>query len=269
MAKKQKAINPLPVEQFVRPFLLPPRIIVWFSCGAASAVAAKIAIDHFRGEDVEIIYCDTLKYEHPDNNRFLSDVERWIGREVKVLKSKKYDDIMACFRGEQFIVGPHGAPCTRIMKKQVRIDYASPLDVHVFGMTADEEDRIKDHEADNPQLWSEWILRDAGIIKQDCYRIVQEAGIEIPVMYRLGYKNNNCIGCVKGGMGYWNKIRRDFPERFAEMVDLEKEIGGKICKRTINKVTERIWLSDLPEGIGDYDEEDIECGVMCGATDGA
>ena len=64
---------------------------------------------------------------------------------------------------------------------------------------------------------------------------------------------NNCIGCVKGGMGYWNKIRRDFPERFEEMAALEKEIGRKICKRTINKVTERIWLSDLPEGIGNYD----------------
>ena len=25
-------------------------------------------------------------------------------------------------------------------------------------------------------------------------------GIEIPVMYRLGYNNNNCVGCVKGGI---------------------------------------------------------------------
>lgn len=31
-------------------------------------------------------------------------------------------------------------------------------------------------------------------------------------MYDLGYANNNCIGCVKGGIGYWNKIRIDFPE---------------------------------------------------------
>jgi len=264
----QKAVIPAPVEQSVRPFLVPPRIIVWFSCGAASAVAAKVAIEHFKGENVEVIYCDTLKYEHPDNSRFLSDVSRWIGREIKILKSKKYDDIMDCFRKKRFIVGPHGAPCTELMKKQVRLDYASPIDIHVFGMTADEEGRIKNSETNNPQLWCEWILRDAGIVKQDCYRIVQEAGIEIPAMYRLGYRNNNCIGCVKGGTGYWNKIRRDFPERFEEMAALEKEIGGKICAVTKNKVKERIWLHDLPYGIGRYDEEDIECGVLCGATKG-
>ncbi len=46
-------------------------------------------------------------------------------------------------------------------------------------------------------------------------------------MYDLGYPNNNCIGCVKGGMGYWNKIRKDFPEVFqkravARSVDLEE-----------------------------------------------
>lgn len=265
MSENQTSVNTRLVEQFVRPFLLPPRIIVWFSCGAASAVAAKVALDRFKGEDIEVIYCDTLKYEHPDNTRFLADVEKWIQRPIKIMKNNNYTDIMDCFRKLRFIVGPHGAPCTRLMKKQVRLDYASPLDVHVFGMTAEEHGRIDQMGRDNPQMWNEWVLRDARITKQDCYRIVQEAGIKLPEMYRLGYKNNNCIGCVKGGTGYWNKIRQDFPERFDEMAALEKEIGGKICKIK----GERIWLSDLPYGIGRYEEEDIECGVLCTMNDGA
>ncbi|MBA4349519.1 MAG: hypothetical protein C0415_05985 [Thermodesulfovibrio sp.] len=245
--------------------LFKPRILIWFSCGAASAVAAKTAIGCFQREDIEVIYCDTLKYEHPDNIRFLDIISEWIGREIKILKSTKYNDIMECFRGERFLVGPHGAPCTRLMKKQVRLDYASGLDVHVFGLTADEPKRIKQSEADNPQLWCEWVLRDAGITKKDCYRILQEAGIELPMMYRMGYKNNNCIGCVKGGAGYWNKIRQDFPERFEEMAALEKEIGGYICK--LNK--KRIRLFDLPYGMGRYNEEDIECGTLCVAVEAA
>jgi 3'-phosphoadenosine 5'-phosphosulfate sulfotransferase (PAPS reductase)/FAD synthetase len=237
--------------------LFAPRILVWFSCGAASAVAAKRTIEQYGDtHDVEIIYCDTLKYEHPDNPRFLSDVSDWIGREIKIMKYHKYNDIMECFRGERFIVGNHGAPCTRLMKKQVRLDYASKLDVHVFGYTADEQKRIADSEADNPQLWCEFVLRDQGITKKDCYGILHATGIEIPVMYKLGYKNNNCIGCVKGGKGYWNKIRKDFPERFLEMAALEKEIGGRIF--------EDVWLSDLPPDAGrKYKQEDIECGVLC------
>jgi hypothetical protein len=64
------------------------RILVWFSCGAASAVAAKMAVDKY--PDCEVLYCDTLAYEHPDNMRFLKDVEKWIGKEIKLLKSTKY-----------------------------------------------------------------------------------------------------------------------------------------------------------------------------------
>lgn len=31
--------------------------------------------------------------------------------------------------------------------------------------------------------------------------MVLRAGIELPLMYRMGYDNANCIGCVKGGEG--------------------------------------------------------------------
>ena len=45
--------------------------------------------------------------------------------------------------------------------------------------------------------------------------MLQNAGIELPEMYKLGYQHNNCIGCVKSsGAGYWNKIKIDFPERY-------------------------------------------------------
>ena len=56
------------------------RILVHFSCGAASAVAAKVTIERYRKErTVEILNCALPKDEHEDNERFLRDVERWIG----------------------------------------------------------------------------------------------------------------------------------------------------------------------------------------------
>jgi hypothetical protein len=55
--------------------------------------------------------------------------------------------------------------------------------------------------------------------------MIERAGLMLPLMYRLGYHNANCIGCVKGGAGYWNKIRRDFPEDFEEMAQIEESIG--------------------------------------------
>ena len=49
------------------------RHVVWFSCGAASAIAAKVAVEKY-GDSVEVVYCDTLSSEHPDNARFYREV---------------------------------------------------------------------------------------------------------------------------------------------------------------------------------------------------
>jgi len=65
---------------------------------------------------------------------------------------------------------------------------------------------------------------------------------------------------LRGGLGYWNKIRHDFPDQFNKMADIEKTIGAKILKHK----GERIWLTELPIGAGDYPtEQAIECGIFC------
>lgn len=238
----------------------PPRKIVWFSCGAASACAAKIITGH---GPCEVVYCDTLKYEHPDNIRFFMDVEQWIGQNIIILKHPKYTDIMDLFRQKKYIVGTHGAPCTQTLKRDVRIAYSRPTDIHILGLTAEEQHRIDRWERWNSQIWAEWPLRDHGLKKQDCYNMLISAGIQLPEMYRLGYNNNNCIGCVKGGTRYWTKIRRDFPGRFSEMAKLERELSTKICKSK----GQYIWLTDIPAILPDThmeQEDNMECGILCG-----
>lgn len=39
-----------------------------------------------------------------------------------------------------------------------------------------------------------------------------------------------CIGCVKGGMAYWNKIRVDFPDIFEKTAKIERKIGRSCIK---------------------------------------
>jgi len=240
------------------------RLLSWFSCGAASAVASKIAVDDYSDEfDVELVYCNLLADEHPDNRRFIADVERWTGRPVKILAHPKYKTTEEVFRGVRYIVGPKGAPCTKMLKKEVRKAYQRPDDTHVLGFTSDEETRINDFDNDFPDLDTEWILRDRRITKQDCYRILTGAGIKLPAMYLLGYRNNNCVGCVKGGMGYWNKIRRDFPEKFASMSAIEDEIGATILRDEKRVDGERVSfplpLSQLSPGRGRHRDLDFDC----------
>ena len=243
------------------------RYLAWFSCGSASAVAAKLAVEEY-GEACEVLYCDTLAYEHPDNVRFLHDVERWIGREIKILKSEEYRDIYDVFERTKWLIGVQGARCTTELKKNVRKRYQTVDDTHLFGFTMEEGHRIKKFREENPELDAEFPLMKHLISKAGCHAAIRAAGIEQPAMYKLGYKNNNCIGCVKGQSGYWNKIRKDFPEAFDRMAKMERQLNAAICKKegvtNGKRWRKRVFLDELPLNAGRYKSEpDIECGVLC------
>ncbi len=239
------------------------RVLVWFSCGAASAVAAKFAVEKYA--DCEVLYCDTLKYEHFDNLRFLHDVENWIGKKINIICSDKYSDIFDVFDRTGWLVGVNGARCTTELKKNVRKKYQRENDLHIFGLTFDEQKRIERFEDENYLLELEWILSEKNIDKKECYKIIQKAGIELPIMYRLGYNNNNCIGCVKGQQGYWNKIRVDFPDAFKRMSIQERKMDVAINKTYAGDgKRKRVFLDELdPDAGRDVPLPDIDCGVLC------
>lgn len=249
------------------------RTVVWFSCGAASTIAAKLALT--QRDNVVIAYCDT-RSEHPDTARYLADCSAWFGREVVVLRSDKYRDVDDVIERTRYIVGPDGARCTGELKKALRHAFQRPDDEQVFGFTADlkEMKRASEFRHNNPEvdLWTPLI--DAGLVKTDCHQLVARAGIEQHAMYRLGYKNANCLGCVKGGMGYWNKVRVDFPEVFARRARQEREIGATCNREELPRVngkrgaTRSVYLDELDPDRGDYEAEaDIECGLLCASAE--
>jgi len=235
------------------------RHIAWFSCGAASAVAAKLALDKWL--DTKVVYCDTSASEHPDNIRFMRDIESWLKVDVVRLKSERYSSIDDVFEATRYMSGIAGARCTIEMKKLPRFNFQQLCDIHVFGFTLDETKRATKFWENNPDLQLEPILIDFGVTKGDCLRIITKAGIELPAMYKLGYKNNNCLGCVKASSAaYWQSIRRDFPEVFARRAKQSREIG---CRLTRIK-GKRIFLDELPEGyFGNHRMENISCGPDC------
>lgn len=240
------------------------RIVVWFSCGAASACAAKFAIEKHGKDRVVFVYCNTSKDEHEDNPRFMRDVEKWLGISMTIIGSVKYSGTYDVFEQTRYMSGPLGARCTVELKKVPRFGFQRADDVHIFGFTADKKEikRIQNLEVNNPELYLDWVLRDAGITKARCYQIIMEAGIMLPMMYRLGYRNNNCKGCVKASSpGYWNKTYIDFPEIFASRAEQSRRLG---CRLVILK-GKRIFLDELPVGIGMYKfkNENISCGPEC------
>lgn len=228
------------------------RTLVWFSCGSASFACLWM----LRNEpNLVVAYCDTGS-EHPDNKRFLSQAERKCNVKVNILKSEKYTDHFDVCEKTRYINGVGGARCTVELKKALRFKFEKPDDVQVFGYTKDEYNRADRLVKAYPEINARFPLIEAGWTKQDCINLLHRLEIEIPAMYRLGYDNNNCIGCVKGGAGYFNKIRKDFPDYFKRMSSIERSVGHSCIRGT--------YLDELKEDAGrEPNGFEMSCDFIC------
>ena len=128
--------------------------------------------------------------------------------------------------------------------------------IYVWGFDRDEVARAKRVEGTMTDFDHEFPLIEHNLSKEDAHGLADRLGLKRPAMYEMGYSNNNCIGCVKGGMGYWNKVRNDFPEVFQRRAKQEREIGHSCIKG--------IFLDELQPERGNMDQEIIEdCGIFC------
>jgi hypothetical protein len=235
------------------------RILCWFSCGAASAVATKITLRSWPG--AMPVYCETGA-EHPDNERFMGDCVRWFNAPVTRIKSDEYRDTWHVWEETRWLAGIKGARCTGELKVAPRLAFQTPYDVHVFGYTADRRDidRAQMLRKNFPELNIQTPLIDAGLTKEAVLAMVENAGIELPVMYRLGFHNNNCIPCVKAtSPNYWALIRKEFPEQFARMAKLSRELDVRLSR--IND--ERIFIDDIPADWPTLDPIQPSCDFLC------
>lgn len=175
-----------------------PRILCQFSCGAASAVATKLALAEYGSRCV--IVNAFIEEEHKDNRRFALDCEKWFDRDIVNLRDTKYNaSAIQVFETVGYIKGPKGASCTSRIKRGLLRTFEQPGDILVLGYTAEEQPRLDDWLEDWPDRPIIAPLIERGLTKEDCKAMVERAGIRLPMMYELGYDNANCIGCVKGG----------------------------------------------------------------------
>lgn len=240
-------------------------IAVWFSCGAASAVAAKQTVARYGNIATIRILNNPVAEEDEDNRRFLFDVENWLGVRIETVLNSKWpeasaEEVWAKRRGMSF---PNGAPCTGELKKQARQEWErkNRADWHVLGFTADEKKRherfvLSERENVLP------VLIEAGITKQDCYDILRDAGLRLPRVYEMGYPNANCIGCVKAtSPTYWNHVRAVHPEVFERRAAQSRELGVRLARHK----GKRVFLDELPADAQGRPMKglDFECGIFC------
>lgn len=240
-------------------------IVVWFSCGAASAIAWEQTLLRYGDRCNVLAVNNPVAEEDPDNERFGHDVVEWLGGQCIKWYSEKYPAGSAkeVWDRRKAMSFPRGAPCTTHLKKEARYEFerGSKIDWHVLGFTSDEEGRYQRFirsERENVLP----VLIEAELSKQDCADRLTAAGIALPRMYHLGYPNANCVGCVKAtSPTYWNLVRRTHPEVFADRAEQSRKLGARL----VRVKNERIFLDELdPSAKGrDLSKISLECGIFC------
>lgn len=237
------------------------RVAIWFSCGVASTVAAKLALEKY--PDAPVLYCPIAE-ENPDNLRFADDVARILGKPITYVTNPAWPCCSArnVWETRRAMSFPHGAPCTDELKRKPRQRWEADngYPTPVMGFTLEEK-----HRADRFLLTEKhaiFPLIERRYTREMCFREVASWGIAVPEIYRLGFPNGNCVGCVKAtSPSYWNLVRKHFPDVFSDRAKQSRELGVRL----VRVKNERIYLDQLdPDAVGaPLKSMQAECGLFC------
>jgi 3'-phosphoadenosine 5'-phosphosulfate sulfotransferase (PAPS reductase)/FAD synthetase len=236
-----------------------PRTLVWFSRGAASAIAWQLTKRD--APDCVAVHCAT-NAEHPDSDRFERDWCRVMNDNVTTLQSDEYSDTWDVWQKTRWLAGINGARCTGELKVAPSLAFQRPDDIHVFGYTADADDVRRANRL--RETYFEMQIRtpliDAGLTKEAVLAMVQRQGVDLPEMYRLGFRNNNCIPCVKAtSPDYWALVRKTHPQHFDRMSKLSRELGVRLCRIH----DERRFIDEIPQDWPTTDPLVPACDFLC------
>jgi hypothetical protein len=205
--------------------------VISLSGGAASAVAGDRAIERYGIENTTFWFSDT-NWEDEDLYRLLDDLERRWGK--KIVRYCDGRTPLQVASDRQLIPNQKIAPCSFELKIKPFTKYLAALPKPVtvlLGLDWREQHRMaapkRNYEAiegvsvDYPLMWQPYEYRPY-------QEVLKSWGIAIPRLYLMGAPHNNCgLRCVKQGVREWQRLRLNFPERFAEVRDWEQAQRAK------------------------------------------
>ena len=210
------------------------RVVVGFSGGVTSAWCAGWALRSFPKDEVILLWHDT-KEEHPDTYRFLREMAAAL--DVPITERSDGRSVTEVFRDEGFLGNNQNAMCSRILKQVPWMRFVRELKeaghevVKVVGFSSREPRRVA-HEcakADAQGYRPRFPMIETGTTKQQAVDWCLSLGVKPSAMYCWA-EHANCVGCVKGGMAYWQAVAEHAPEVYAQRVALEEEFGHGILR---------------------------------------
>jgi hypothetical protein len=206
----------------------PVQHIVMYSGGLGSWATAKIVIERHGKENTTLLFADTL-IEDEDLYRFLDEGAKYLGIEfTRIAEGRTPWEV---FHDTRFLGNSRVGNCSKILKREfihkwIKKRYKPDECIMYLGIDATEEQRLT-----RAQKWWDPYVVESPLTEPPYYdyatlkKWLEDARIELPSLYKLGFAHNNCGGfCVRSGQGQFAHLLKVFPERYAYHEKKEEEI---------------------------------------------
>jgi hypothetical protein len=234
------------------------RYILSFGCGVNTAALMVRLVERHLPFD-EAVFADTGA-ELPETYSYLNIARNYLGDHgipLVIVKSRVGTLYDTCKRRK---VIPSGIWrwSTRDYKVTPIHRYYRSLDAQIFeylGIAYDEVSRMK--RSREPYITSLFPLVDERLGRADCVRIIERAGLPVPV-------KSGCYFCPFNSLDRWAELYRAHPELYQRAVALEE--GSKhFPRQTLTPATLRVLRKEIRTGkVSPTDgQTDSPCGAYC------
>lgn len=193
-----------------------PRHILSLSGGKDSTALAIYMRD--RVAEMEYVFCDTQK-ELPETYEYLGRLEAYLGKPIVRLNAERgFDHWLNLYNG--YLPSSRMRWCTRQLKIRPFEKYVGDDSVVSYiGIRADEN--REGYISTKPNITARYPFKDAGIVKSDVYRILDESGLGVPEYYKWRTRSG-CYFCFFQRKAEWVGLREKHPDLFELAKSYEK-----------------------------------------------
>lgn len=232
--------------------------IVSYSGGLGSFFSAYLLKKEKPNAEIKLVFCDTL-IEDEDLYRFLDESAKALN--LPLIKIADGRNPWQLFEDMGFQGNSRIAPCSSQLKRKVfnswlSDNYPDKEDfVVVMGIDFQEIERLERAKKNNNYKIIAPLCEKPYLFDSDKEMILKEYNLKKPRLYEMGFPHNNCGGfCVRSGLAQFERLYKNFPERFLwheksqqELMKNKPKADRPFLRKTINGKLNYITLKEFRE----------------------
>lgn len=168
--------------------------------------------------DMEYVFCDTQK-ELPETYEYLDKIEAFLGKPIVRLNDDRgFDHWLQVYGG--LLPSSKVRWCTRKLKIEPLEEYVGTDEVISYVAIRADENR-SGYVSTKPNITPVFPFKEAGIVKADVFRILDESGLGVPKYYEWRSRSG-CYFCFFQRRNEWIGLHDRHPELFEKAKEYEK-----------------------------------------------